>query len=194
MILRSQPARNEDKPQHQHRDNREASRGPSPSWDTSTGGSSIAPARLTGLGGEKGATCFRAVTGLLGTGKRAGDHSCLSPFLTGDKACLAGASKDFHRLLIPLDHIPLEVGGAVSQAQDLCWRQHVVPDTKLRQFSHKGLCGIKAAPKGVLGKSRRGGWTGMKRIETHIQWEIQGEREKSGEKQSKVLDGKEGRG
>lgn len=169
---------------------------PLPPGTPARGGSSIALARLTGLGGEKGAPCFRAATGLLGTGDRAGDHSCLSPFLASSKARLAGTSKDLHRLVIPLDHIPLEVGGAVSQAQDLCWRQHVVPHTKLRQFSHEGLCGIKAAPQGVLGKSRRGDWTGMKRLGgTCIQWEIQGEREreKSGEKQSKVLDGKEGR-
>lgn len=161
MTLRSQPARNRDKPHHhQHRDNRKASRGPSPSWDSSTGGSSTAPARLTALGGEKGAPCFGAAS--LELGREGRGHSCLPPFLAGSEARLAGTSKNLHRLVIPLDHVPLEVGGAVGQAQDLCWCQHVVPHAKLCQLAHEGLCGIKSATQGVLGKSRRGGWTGMK--------------------------------
>lgn len=80
--------------------------------------------------------------------------SRLPPLLTGGEGGLGGPPEDLHGLVVPLDDVALQAGGAVGQGQDLRRGQHVVPHAELRQLPHEGLCGIKAAAQRVLGMGK----------------------------------------
>lgn len=80
--------------------------------------------------------------------------SRLPPLLTGGEGGLGGPPEDLHGLVVPLDDVALQAGGAVGQGQDLRRGQHVVPHAELRQLPHEGLRGIKAAAQRVLGMGK----------------------------------------
>lgn len=93
MRLRSQPARNEDKPQHQHRDNREASRGPSPSWDTSTGAQVLPQQGLLVWEGRKGLPALGLPPGSLVLGRGLGATHAFLPSSQAAKPALLAPPK-----------------------------------------------------------------------------------------------------